>query len=197
MAIALWSGVAAADKPVLLVVGDSLSAAYGMEAAQGWVALLQRRLDAQGYAYRVINASVSGETTSGGRARLPALLKQHRPAIVLIALGGNDGLRGLPVAQMRGNLQGMIDAARAGGARVLLAGVRLPPNYGPAYTGEFHRVYRDLARSERTALVPFLLEGIDLDLTLMQDDRLHPASAAQARILDNVWPALQPLLAAR
>jgi acyl-CoA thioesterase-1 len=194
LAIALWSGVAVADKPVLLVLGDSLSAAYGMDAAQGWVALLQKRVSAQGFSQRVVNASVSGETTSGGRARLPALLKQHRPAIVVIALGANDGLRGLPVDQMQRNLQAMTDAARKSGARVLLAGIRLPPNYGAAYAEQFQRVYRDLARSRGVALVPFLLEGVDLDDNLMQADRLHPAPAAQARILDNVWPALQPLL---
>lgn len=180
---------------MLLILGDSLSAAYGMDAAQGWVALLQSRLDAQRHGYHVVNASVSGETTSGGLARLPVLLRQHRPAIVLIALGGNDGLRGLPAAQISRNLKAMIEAARAAGARVLLAGVRLPPNYGAAYAEQFQRVYRDLARSAQVALVPSLLEGIDLDLTLMQDDRLHPAPAAQTRILDNVWPALQPLLA--
>lgn len=180
---------------MLLVVGDSLSAAYGMDAAQGWVALLQKRLSDQAYGHRVVNASVSGETTSGGLARLPALLRQHRPAIVVIPLGANDGLRGLPIAQMQRNLKAMTDTARKSGARVLLAGIRLPPNYGPGYTEQFHRVYQDLARMQGVALVPFLLEGIDLDGTLMQEDRLHPAPAAQARILDNVWPALRPLLA--
>jgi acyl-CoA thioesterase-1 len=195
LAIVLWNGDGAADKPVLLVVGDSLSAAYGMDAAQGWVALLQQKVSEQGFGYRVVNASVSGETTSGGLARLPALLKQHQPAIVVIALGGNDGLRGLPVSQMQRNLMAMIEAARKQGARVLIAGVRLPPNYGAAYAEQFHRVYRDIARTPGVALVPSLLESIDVDLTLMQDDRLHPAPAAQARILDNVWPALRPLLA--
>lgn len=179
---------------MLLVVGDSLSAAYGMDAAQGWVALLQQRVSEQGFSHRVVNASVSGETTSGGLARLPALLRQHKPAIVVVALGGNDGLRGLPVSQMQRNLKATIETARRQGARVLIAGVRLPPNYGAAYAEQFHRVYRDLARTQGVALVPFLLEGIDLDLTLMQEDRLHPAPAAQARILDNVWPALRPLL---
>jgi acyl-CoA thioesterase-1 len=194
LAIVLWNGAGAADKPVLLVVGDSLSAAYGMDAAQGWVALLQQRVSEQGFSHRVVNASVSGETTSGGLARLPALLRQHKPAIVVVALGGNDGLRGLPVSQMQRNLKATIETARRQGARVLIAGVRLPPNYGAAYAEQFHRVYRDLARTQGVALVPFLLEGIDLDLTLMQEDRLHPAPAAQARILDNVWPALRPLL---
>ena len=132
---------------MLLVLGDSLSAAYGMDAAQGWVALLQSRLASQGHPHRVVNASVSGETTSGGLARLPALLRQHHPAIVVVALGGNDGLSGLPVKQLRANLTAMIEAARAQGARVLLAGVRLPPNYGAAYAEQFQRVYQDIART--------------------------------------------------
>jgi acyl-CoA thioesterase-1 len=191
----------AAAARTLLVLGDSLSAEYGLARDAGWVKLLDERLQqhpAQGGGqYSVVNASISGETTSGGRSRLPALLQQHAPAIVLIELGANDGLRGLPLPAMRANLRAMIDAGRAAGARVLLVGMRIPPNYGRDYAERFHRVFVDLARESKVALAPFLLDGIAEDLTLFQADRIHPNERAQARMLDNVWPALRPLLAAR
>lgn len=189
-----WGTAAVAAPANILVFGDSLSAAYGIDSEAGWVNLLQQRLAAEGFDHRVVNASISGETTEGGRARLPAALEEHRPAVVIIALGGNDGLRGLPLSAMQANLQAMIDSARARGARVLLAGVRLPPNYGKAYTGKFQSVFRDLAAGEGVAAVPRLLEGVAGDASRMQDDGLHPRENAQARILDNLWPALRPLL---
>lgn len=180
--------------PVLLVYGDSLSAAYGIPREAGWVALLERRLAERAPAWRVVNASVSGETSAGGRARLPAVLDRHRPAIVVLALGANDGLRGLAPGQTSANLADMIETARRHGARVLLVGMRLPPNYGSAYTREFQAVYPELARQGGTALVPFLLDGIATRPELFQADGLHPTAAAQARILDNVWRGLAPLL---
>jgi acyl-CoA thioesterase-1 len=186
--------VAAAPVPTILVVGDSLSAGYGIDVRDGWVALLGQRLVAQGYPHRVVNASVSGETTAGGFTRLPAALQRHRPEIVIIELGANDGLRGLSLAQTRANLESMIKAARAAGARVLLVGIHLPPNYGPAYTRKFRGVYDDLVRRYRLAYVPFLLEGVALTPGLMQPDGLHPVTSAQPRLLDNVWPYLEPLL---
>jgi acyl-CoA thioesterase-1 len=190
----LLGSAAAAAPPVILVVGDSLSAGYGIEVRDGWVALLEKRLAAQGYPHRVVNASISGDTSAGGRARLTAALKRHRPAVVILELGANDGLRGLSLAQTRANLAAMIEGAQAAGARVLLIGIHLPPNYGPAYTRKFHAQYAGLANRYRTALVPFLLEGVALDRALMQPDGLHPRAAAQPRLLDNVWPALEPLL---
>ncbi len=193
----IWVGTAAAQTPTppaILVVGDSLSAAYGMSVGTGWVALLGRRLTEQGYEYRVVNASASGETTGGARARLPRALELHRPAVVILELGGNDGLRGLPVEQIRSNLGDMVEQARASGAAVLLAGMRIPPNYGPLYTEAFHGLYGELAATFDLPLVPFFLEGVALDASLMQDDGIHPNSTAQERLLDNLWPALEPLL---
>lgn len=187
----LWAGSASAAPLKLLVMGDSLSAAYGIEREAGWVNLLDKRLDDN---IQVINASISGETTSGGAARLPELLRQHAPDIVLLELGGNDGLRGLPPAQMRANLASMIEASQQAGAQVLLLGIEVPPNYGQAYSDAFRRVYRSLADEYDVPLVPFLLEGIALDDSLMQDDGIHPTAAAQPTILDNVWPTLKPLL---
>ncbi len=178
----------------LLVVGDSLSAAYGIDPNAGWVAQLEQRLRREGLDYTVINASISGDTTAGGRARLPRALAQHRPALVAIELGGNDGLRGLPLAQMKQNLGAMVRAAKASGARVVLIGIKLPPNYGVRYTRAFERVYRELAAEQRVKLVPYLLDGVAGVDGLMQDDGIHPTSAAQTRILDNVWPTLRPLL---
>lgn len=177
------------------MVGDSISAAYGIKAEEGWVALLQARLRQQGYGYRVVNASVSGETTSGGLARLPRALKLHQPHVVIIELGGNDGLRGIPLTLTRSNLDAMIRQSRGVGARVLLAGMKLPPNYGARYTSEFERTFADLAREHRTAFVPFMLEDVALDPRLMQADGLHPTADAQPTMLDAVWPALVPLLA--
>jgi acyl-CoA thioesterase I len=188
------TGAAATGERTLLVYGDSLSAAYGLRVDQGWVALLQKRLDEQGYGYRVVNASVSGETTSGGKARLERALAQHQPAIVVLELGANDGLRGLPVAGARSNLEAMIGAIRASGAMLLLIGIEMPPNYGVQYAKAFSAVYGDIAKARQVPLVPFLLDGIALDPALMQADGLHPNAEGQPRVLDNVWPSLQKLL---
>jgi acyl-CoA thioesterase-1 len=183
-----------APAPVILVLGDSLSAGYGIRVEQGWVALLQKRLVSKGYGHRVINASSSGETTGGALARLPRALEKHRPAVVVIELGGNDGLRGLPVADVRANFEALIRLSHEAGARVLLIGMRVPPNYGPAYTRTFHQLYGDLAKRHRLPLVPFFLDGIALDDSLMQDDGLHPNAAAQPQLLEQTWPRLEPLL---
>jgi acyl-CoA thioesterase-1 len=184
----------AARAPSILVVGDSLSAGYGIELRDGWVTLLQQRLTKQGYPHTVVNASISGDTTAGGRARLPDALKRHRPQIVILELGGNDGLRGLSLRETRANLDAMIKAAQTARAQVLLVGIHLPPNYGPDYAGKFHAIYHDLARIHNTALVPFLLDGVALTPGLMQPDGIHPRAAAQPRLLDNVWLYLEPLL---
>ncbi len=186
---------AKAETPVILVFGDSISAGYGLERVdQGWVALLQTRLQGQEYGYRVVNASVSGETTAGGLARLPRALSLHHPAIVILELGGNDGLRALPIAHMRANLARMVDLSAAAGAKVLLLGIRIPPNYGPEYTEQFRLCYGDLARDRKLPLVPFLLKDIALEPPLMQADGLHPNALGQPKLLDNVWPTLLPLL---
>jgi acyl-CoA thioesterase-1 len=185
---------AAAGKPVILVLGDSLSAGYGIPVEQGWVARLQQRLDAEGYGYTVVNASVSGETTGGALERLPRALSLHRPAVVLVELGGNDGLRGLPLTELRLNLEGIVDTSRAAGADIVLTGIRIPPNYGQQYTEKFYAVYETLAREQHLAWVPFLLEGIALRDELFQGDGIHPDLQAQPILLDNVWPALEPLL---
>ena len=194
----LWFGAlsaAHADAPVILVFGDSISAGYGLpRVEQGWVALLQAKLKQQGYGYDVVNASVSGETTEGGLARLPRALSLHHPQIVILELGGNDGLRALPISDMRSDLSRMIDLSAAVGARVLLLGMRIPPNYGAAYTEQFHQVYMDLAKGRHVPTVPFLLDGIALNADLMQADGIHPNPAGQPRLLENVWPALMPLL---
>ena len=184
----------AAPGPTIVVFGDSLSAAYGIRVEEGWVSLLQKRLTSQGYGYRVVNASVSGETTAGGLARLPRALELHRPAIVILELGGNDGLRGLSLDQVRTNLDSMIRQSRAAGARVLLTGMRVPPNYGPGYTEKFHGLFADLAQRYRLPLVPFLMENVALEKGLMQADGLHPNERGQPLLLDQIWPQLQPLL---
>ncbi len=185
---------AQAAPATLVLLGDSLSAAYGIDPARGWAALLQGRLAQNGLNYNVVNASISGDTTAGGLSRLPALLETHKPKVVIIALGANDGLRGLPLAAMRKNITDMVGEAKAAGAKVLLVGMRLPPNYGPRYTAGFTGVYSDVAQTEGIALVPFLLEGLATDLNMSQRDTLHPTAAAQPRMLENVWPALLPLL---
>jgi acyl-CoA thioesterase-1 len=179
---------------VLLVLGDSLSAEYGLPRGAGWVMLLSDRLQQNGADYTVVNASISGETTSGGRTRLPSLIKQHRPAIVVLQLGANDGLRGLPIAAMQDNIAAMIGTARAAGAAVLLVGIRIPPNYGRDYSERFHASFESLARKHKVALVPFLLDGFADSFDYFQADRIHPTAAAQPRMLENVWPALRPLL---
>ncbi len=183
-----------AEPAVNLVFGDSLSAGYGLPQGRGWVDLLQRRLATEGLDYRVVNASISGETTLGGRNRLAAALEQHRPHIVVLELGSNDGLRGQPLNLMRDNLVAMVKASRAAGARVLIAGMRIPPNYGPKYTAEFHSSFQDVARSQRTALVPFLLDGFAEQRELFQADGIHPGEVAQPLVLDTVWKALRPML---
>jgi acyl-CoA thioesterase-1 len=188
IALCLWSVLfapaARSESPTILVLGDSLSAAYGIRLEQGWVALLQGRLKAKGYGHRVVNASASGETTGGALARLPRALDRHRPAVVIIELGGNDGLRGLPIADVRANFESLIRLSREAGAKVLLVGMRIPPNYGPAYTGRRHQL----------PLVPFFLDGIALDDSLMLEDGLHPNAAAQPKLLEQVWRPLAPLL---
>jgi acyl-CoA thioesterase-1 len=181
-------------EPVILVVGDSLSAGYGVAVDATWVALLQKRLAGQGYGYRVVNASISGDTTGGARSRLPRALELHSPAIVILELGGNDGLRGLPLRQVRENFQFLIERAQTAGAKVVLVGMRMPPNYGAAYADGFHALYGELARRYGTPLVEFFLEGVALDEKLMQADGIHPTAAAQPRLLDNLWPALQKVL---
>jgi acyl-CoA thioesterase-1 len=189
----------AAEAPLVLVVGDSLSAEYGIARGAGWVALLEQRVQRERIPARVVNASVSGDTTSGGRARLPALLQRHRPAVVVLELGGNDALRGLPLSATRANLLEMTRASKAAGARVLIAGMQLPPNYGRAYSEEFAALFAEVARAEATALVPFLLAGVadgPDPYAMFQPDRIHPTAEAHARILDNVWPRLKPLLVA-
>jgi len=201
LAITAWlvcTLAAAAPRPIVLVLGDSLSAEYGLPRDTGWVKLLTDRLvsPAGGAGkYSVVNASISGETSSGGRTRLPALLKQHVPAIVVIELGANDGLRGLPVATLRDNLQAMTAASRAAGARVLLIGMQVPPNYGREYTARFAATFPDIARAQKVAVVPFLLDGFADRMEYFQADRIHPNERAQARMLDTVWPHLRPLLA--
>ena len=193
----LWVAAvpAYADTPAILVFGDSISAGYGLARVdRGWVALLQAKLKTEGYGDEVVNASVSGETTAGGLARLPRALNLHHPAVVVLELGGNDGLRALPIEQMRANLSQMIDLAKSAGAKVLLLGMRIPPNYGPQYTQQFSAVYADLARDKRVPLVPFLLSDVALHPDLMQADGVHPVEAAQPLLLATVWPTLAPLL---
>ncbi len=191
---ALGAPAAAATTPVVLVVGDSLSAGFGLAIHETWTSLLEQRITSNGHPHRVVNASISGDTTRGGLARLAGALERHTPSVVLIGLGGNDGLRGIPVTEIRRNLAEMIQISESAGARVLLAGVHIPPNYGPRYTESFHAIYHELAQEYGTGLVPFILEGVALDETLMQEDGIHPNAAAQAVIIDNVWRALEPLL---
>jgi acyl-CoA thioesterase-1 len=181
----------------ILVFGDSLSAAYGIGQKEGWPALLAERLREQNRKYTVVNASISGETTAGGATRIGEALARAKPDIVVVALGGNDGLRGLPVAQMKANLEKMIAAAKAARARVVLVGMRMPPNYGPRYTREFEATFADLAKQEKVALVPFLLEGIGDQREMFLADNIHPTAAAQPILLDNVWRGLVPLLDAK
>lgn len=188
------SAARAAEPPTVLIFGDSLSAGYGIALEQSWPALLEKRLATQTRPWRLVNASISGETTAGGRSRLEAVLTQTKPRVLVLALGANDGLRGLPVAQMRANLKAMIDMAQAQKLRVLLVGMRLPPNYGPAYNQAFEAVFAELAKSHKLALLPFLLAPVAADAEAFQADRLHPVAAVQPRLLDHVWPALKPLL---
>jgi acyl-CoA thioesterase-1 len=184
-----------ADAPEILVFGDSISAGFGLaHVDEGWVGLLRSKLKAEGYGYQVVNASVSGETTAGGLARLPRALQQHHPQIVIIELGGNDGLRALPIEQMRTNLERMIDLARAANARVLLLGMRIPPNYGPEYADKFFATFTDVAQRGKVKVVPFLLADVALSPQLMQADGIHPNEQGQPKLLDTVWPELGPML---
>lgn len=185
-----------AGAPVILVVGDSLSAAYGISQSDGWVARMQARLAEAGYPHRVVNASISGETSAGGLARLPALLDRHAPDLVLLELGGNDGLRGQPVARLKENLGAMIAASRAAGAQPVLFEMRIPENYGATYTQAFTAAFGELGAAEDVPVVPFFLAAIAEDESWFQADGIHPTAAAQPRMLDAVWPTLEPLLAA-
>ncbi len=188
------AAAANSTRNAILVLGDSLSAGYGVKLDATWVALLERRLATQGYGYKVVNASVSGETTGGARGRLPRALELHKPSIVVLELGGNDGLRGLPLKQVRGNFEYMIEQAQAAGAKVVLAGMRMPTNYGAEYADQFHALYGDLAKKYQLPLVAFFLDGVALDDSLMQADGIHPTAAAQPKLLDNLWPALLEVL---
>ncbi len=189
-----WLAPLPAATKTLLVIGDSLSAAYGIDVSAGWVAQLQHRLIQNRMAYKIVNASISGDTTANGLVRLSRLLNAHHPQIVVIELGGNDGLRGLSLPEMQHNIKAMIEKAKSRGAKVLLLGVRLPPNYGKTYTERFHQVYEDIARESKVPLVPFILEGIATDRTQMQADGLHPDAQAQSKVLENVWAELQSML---
>lgn len=183
-----------AGPPVILIIGDSLSAGYGMTLVESWPSLLQDRLEAQRLAYKVVNSSITGDTTQGGLTRLPRLLDMHQPAIVIIELGGNDGLRGLGIEATRQNLASMIEQSQASGAEVLLTGIRLPPNYGEAYTSLFRDMYTELSDEHDTLLVPFLMDGVALVPGLMQADGVHPTASAQVVLLENVWETLAPAL---
>ncbi|QKZ07632.1 MULTISPECIES: arylesterase [Pseudomonas] len=192
LALMLMAQNAAAG--TVLVVGDSISAGLGLDTSKGWVSLLRQRLEHEGFKDSVVNASISGDTTANGQARLPALLAANKPSVVIVELGGNDGLQGHPPAQMQQNLAAMIDASRAAGAKVLLLGMKLPPNYGARYTQAFAQVYSQLGEQKQVPLVPFFLEGVGGVPALMQADGIHPAVNAQGKLLENVWPQLKPLL---
>ncbi|CRM12251.1 Esterase TesA precursor [Pseudomonas sp. 37 R 15] len=178
----------------VLIVGDSISAGFGLDTRKGWVALLEQRLKQEGFDDKVVNASISGDTSAGGLARLPAVLAAHKPEVVVIELGGNDGLRGQPPAQLKQNLASMIQASQDSGAKVLLLGMQIPPNYGKRYVDAFAKVFGEVAEEKKVPLVPFFLEGVGGHPDLMQADGLHPAVAAQGKLLENVWPTLKPLL---
>ncbi len=192
LVVMLWAQGAVAS--TVLVVGDSISAGLGLETSQGWVNLLQKRLEEGGFAQKVVNASISGDTSAGGLARLPALLAEHKPALVIIELGGNDGLRGQAPAQLQQNLASMVEQSQKAGAKVLLLGMRLPPNYGERYNKAFAAAFSNLASEKQVPLVPFFLEGVGGVPELMQADGIHPTAAAQPKLLDNAWPTVKPLL---
>jgi acyl-CoA thioesterase-1 len=187
----------ATDEPVVLVIGDSLSAAYNMGLDEAWPSLLEQRLEDQGHAMQVVNASITGDTTQGGVTRLPRLLERHAPGLVIIELGGNDGLRGFSLDLTRDNLKTMIQLSQASGAEVLLTGIMLPPNYGESYTERFHALYGELAESYDALLVPFFMDGVALVDGMMQDDGIHPSVEAQPVLLENVWTVLAPELPIR
>ena len=191
----VWADSSRGDEDkTVLVFGDSLSASYGIEEEQGWVNLLSEKLRQAQSPYSVINASVSGETSTGGLSRLPAALAEFQPSVVILELGGNDGLRGLPLATLQSNLAEMVSLSQRAGAKVLLAGIQIPPNYGPRYTEPFYALFGDIAESEQLPFVPFLIDGIPQQPELMQNDGIHPRAEAQHMILDNVWPVLAPML---
>ena len=191
----VWANSSRGDEDkTVLVFGDSLSASYGIEEEQGWVNLLSEKLRQAQSPYSVINASVSGETSTGGLSRLPAALAEFQPSVVVLELGGNDGLRGLPLATLQSNLEEMVSLSQRAGAKVLLAGIQIPPNYGPRYTEPFYALFGDIAESEQLPFVPFLIDGIPQQPELMQNDGIHPRAEAQHMILDNVWPVLAPML---
>ena len=185
---------AAPDEPVILVLGDSLSAGYGIDKAKGWVNLLAQRLESKGFDYRVVNAAISGDTTRGGLDRLPTALDRFNPKILIVELGGNDGLRGIQPSETRRNLSRIVELGQGSGAKVLLVGVRMPPNYGPAFTQAFEQTFRDVAKKYGISLVPKILAGIGENRELMQSDGIHPIAEAQPKVLDNIWPELKPLL---
>ena len=191
------AGAAPASTPNVVVLGDSISAGYGLPAGSGWVVLLGEKLRQTGYGYRVVNASVSGETTAGARARLAHVLDLHRPAVVLVELGGNDGLRGLPIAQTRDNLDAIVAKVQDSGAVAIIIGMRMPSNYGPLYTQQFAALYGEVARARHAPLVPFLLAAIADEDANFQPDRIHPVAAVQPQLLGTVWPVLEPVLKAR
>ena len=192
--LASGPGWSRAPEPVIAVLGDSLSAGFGLEANESWVALLEARLADEGYGYRVVNASITGDTTAGGLSRLPGLLERESPKWLIVELGGNDGLRGLPVARMEQNLRQMIELSAAKGTQVVLAGIQIPPNYGQVYTDQFRTVFPNLAKEYDVALVDFILDGVALNPEFMQDDGIHPNALGQPQMLDNIWEVLAPLL---
>lgn len=194
MVFVAWSPQVLAAQPVILIFGDSLSAGYGLSQQQGWVTLLEKKIDSEGYQYTVTNASISGETTSGGLSRFASTLAKTKPNIVVLELGANDGLRGLPIKNMTENLKSMIQQSKKSGAKVLLLGMKIPPNYGPQYTQSFGDTYTQLSKQEQIPLVPFMLENVAGIRQLVQDDGLHPNRQGQPIILENVWPLLKPLL---
>ena len=194
LTVSLASGFTAAADSMVLVLGDSLSAGYGLPAGKGWVDLLSVRMGREAPGFKVVNASISGDTTYGGRTRLAALLARHRPAVLVVELGANDGLRGTELATTREQLSAIVASAKAAGARVLIIGMRIPPNYGPDYTRRFQALFGEVAQATQSALVPFLMEGFAQRRELFQDDGIHPGVAAQPQMLDNVWPTLRPLL---
>ncbi|MFC5547180.1 arylesterase [Massilia aerilata] len=188
------SGSAYSAPKTVLVVGDSLSAEYGLARGSGWVALLERKLQTEKLDARIVNASISGDTTSGGRSRLPALLAQHKPSVVVLELGANDGLRGLPIPSAEDNLRAMIRLAQENKAKVLLVGIHMPPNYGRNYTDRFTGMYKELSADLKVPLVPYMLQGVELVPTNFQADRMHPLATAHPVILNNIWPQLAPLI---
>jgi len=192
-----WSAPAIAENPKILIYGDSLSAAYGIPQQQGWAALLQKKLYLEQYRYDVINASISGETSSGGASRIASTLKQIKPKIIILELGANDGLRGLPIKEMAVNLSVIIQQSKKSGAKILLIGMRIPPNYGPKYTEAFNQTYQKLSLEHKISLVPFMLDNIAAKPNLIQEDGLHPNVLGQPLILENIWPKLQRLLRKR